>query len=127
VAYPFPVRPWADIIGFYEGLVADGATFVRPVLLIAQSVVAEGAADELVGHTSMQDLVVTSAPVAYRTDSVRVSLLPDLSRVRISHHSPFLGHLGLGDSIERDVDDAVPLFWRFCIEKFGVHPARDLA
>jgi hypothetical protein len=29
---------------------------------------------------------------------------------------------GYDDRIERPASDAVPLFWRFMIEKFGVQP-----
>jgi hypothetical protein len=34
---------------------------------------------------------------------------------------------GHDDRIERPAGEAVPLFWRFMIEKFGVHPAGHLA
>jgi hypothetical protein len=30
---------------------------------------------------------------------------------------------GRNDRIERQVDEAVPLFWRFVTEKFGVDPS----
>jgi hypothetical protein len=43
--------------------------------------------------------------------------------VRIVHH-PLVG---LADDIIRPVDEAVPLFWRFMIEKYGVSPHRPLA
>jgi hypothetical protein len=39
-------------------------------------------------------------------------------RVVVEH----LPLVGTADSIERDGTDAVPLFWRFMIEKYGVHP-----
>jgi len=31
---------------------------------------------------------------------------------------------GHRDLIERPAAEAVPLFWRFMIEKYGVHPSR---
>ena len=136
MTYPFPVRPWPDIIEFYEWLLDEGASFVAPMLSVARSVVVEGADSQIGGHTSMHDLVVTSLPVgsAVPRDQVRVALAPTpgpraefrLSRpgiVRISHYSG----VGQDDEIERPASEVLPLFWRFMIEKYGVHPARDLA
>ena len=123
MTYTFPVRPWTDTIKFYERLMSDGATFVEPILAVARSVVEEGADEQIGGHTSMQDLLVTSLPVGPEPfDHVRVSLLPRTSSVRISHFSG----VGNDDATVRPASDVVPLFWRFMIEKYGVHPARDL-
>jgi hypothetical protein len=47
------------------------------------------------------------------------SLTPPIAdKVRIEH----LSVTGRNDRIERPVDESVALFWRFMIEKFGVHP-----
>jgi hypothetical protein len=119
----FPVRPWPDIVQFYRGIADGGGRWVSPMLMIAQSVVDEGATERLLAHTSMHDLVVTTPPrrAQVKTDYVRVELLPHESGVRIWHR-PLVG---LSDDLQRPVDDAVPLFWRFMIEKYGVRPTRD--
>jgi hypothetical protein len=124
VAYTFPVRPWPDIIAFYERLIGEGATFAAPMLEVARSVVMERADSQIGGHTSMHDLLVTSLPVgAAPFDHVRVALLPSAEVVRISHYSG----VGQDDEIDRPTSEILPLFWRFMIEKYGVHPARDLS
>lgn len=123
MTYTFPVHPWSDTIAFYERLMDDGATFVAPMLAVARSVVDEGAEGRIGGHTSMHDLVVTSLPVgAEPFDHVRVAILPGSEKVRIGHFSG----VGQDDEIERPTSEILPLFWRVMIEKYGVHPARDL-
>ena len=124
VTSEFPVRPWEDIIGFYQGIADGGGDWITPMLNIAQSVRDEGAADDLLAHTSMHDLKVTTPPRGLQrdTDYVHVELVRGQREVRI-RHCPLVGP---ADDITRPVDDALPLFWRFMIEKYGVHPARDL-
>jgi hypothetical protein len=133
---PFPARPWPEIEAFYANLFDGGAEFVAPILAIVQSVITEDGAAKLAGYTSMHTLVVTSTPVKEWPDVVRVELLPSSSKVRISHEKVVRApRSGLPDawteqredSITRPEDQAVPLFWRFCVEKFGVQPARDHA
>ncbi|MFT4295175.1 MAG: hypothetical protein QM582_07155 [Micropruina sp.] len=121
VADLFPGRPWSDIIATYESRLENGALFVSPMLDVARSVVAEQADSQLVGHTSMNDLLVTSLPLGEGPiDHVRVSSRGS-GTVRISHMS----FRGRDDDITRPTSEALPLFWRFMIEKYGVHPARD--
>lgn len=92
---------------------------------VAESVRDSEAARSLAGTTSMHDLVVTSTPV------VEPPLDVVIVRVPSSLHRPSAGHVlieqhsltGHDDRIERPVAEAMPLFWRFMIEKFGVHPA----
>jgi hypothetical protein len=119
----FPVRPWEDILRFYRGIADDGGTWIAPMLDIAQSVTDEGATEDLLAHTSMHDLVVTIPPrrAQTETDFVRVELLSHQRGVRIWHR-PLVG---LADDLTRPSDEAVSLFWRFMIEKYGIHPARD--
>ena len=57
------------------------------------------------------DLVVVRAPISIRP--------PTAGCVLIEH----LTATGLDDKIEGPTADAIPLFWRFMIEKFGVYPA----
>lgn len=116
----FTVTPWGEIERFYADLSDSGAEFVDPMLLLTRSVLSEGAASTLAAHTSMHDLVVTTTPVSPDPDWLRISPLRD-SQIRIEHQAP----TGPGDCIERSVEDLLPLFWRFCIEKWGTRPARD--
>ncbi|WP_141997522.1 hypothetical protein [Amycolatopsis cihanbeyliensis] len=61
----------------------------------------------------MHDLVVTARPV------------PEYPRVEVVVvRSPSSGY---DDRIRRTSEAAVPLFWRFMIEKFSVAPARPEA
>ena len=118
----FTVTPWEEIEAFYEDLIDNyGLAIVNPMLDLARSVIAEGAARKFAAHTSMHDLVVTTAPVSDTPDWLRISLLRD-NQVRIGHQTT----TGPGDTIERPVSDLVSLFWRFTIEKWGVRPGRDL-
>lgn len=117
------IDAWEDTAAFYEELVDQHhLDFVQPALAIVRSVIAEGAADQLAAHTSMHDLVVTAVPVSEKPDWIRVA--PAAETVVIRHASDLTGP---GDEIERPTSEALPLFWRFVIEKFGIHPARDLA
>src|ERR1700743_3587992 len=93
---------------------------------IAHSVLDEGAADLLAGCTSMHDIMVVPRPI--------MDPPYDLVAIRApgSMRPPSDGHVfieplpttGRNDRMERPVADAVPLFWRFMIEKFGAHPPR---
>jgi hypothetical protein len=117
---PFSITPWAELERFYEDLVDEGMENIEPLLAIVRSVVAEGASASLSAHTSMHDLVVTTTPLSTTPDTLRISASDD-RQIRIDHRKP----TGPGDSIERLGSDALPLFWRFTIEKWGIHPARE--
>jgi hypothetical protein len=79
-------------------------------------------ADQLAGTTAMHDLIVLPVPV------------PDppcgIIAVRAPDSVPFPGHVviehlsctGRNDRIERPAADAMPLFWRFMITKYGIRP-----
>jgi hypothetical protein len=65
----------------------------------------------------MTDLIVTSRPISEPP--------LDVVTVRHAHGSIVIEHVthtGRNDRIERPARDGVALFWRFMIEKFGVHP-----
>jgi hypothetical protein len=121
--YPFRPAPWADI----DERFAEFAT-VHPefshMSAIVKSVRSVGAAGDLAAHTSMHDLMVLAQPIPDPPyDVVAVRAPSSLSRpsdgcVLIEH----LAVSGRNDRIERPVSEAVPLFWRFMIEKFGVDP-----
>lgn len=91
---------------------------------IVKSILESGQDNDLAGCTAMFDLIVVPRPLKeppYDVVAVRspFSLRPPLpGRVRIEH----LSLSGRDDVIDRPVDQAVPLFWRFMIEKFGVAP-----
>jgi len=82
------------------------------------------AAERLAAYTSMHDLIVVDVPIPDPPYGVVAVRAPGSIR------SPRSGHVlieemsltGNNDRIERPVDEAVALFWRFMIEKFGVSP-----
>ena len=122
--YPFDARPWSEIDTFLGG-VADAYEHFRHMADIVRSVRTSGHEAELAGLTSMHDLLVVATPVPdlpYDCIAVRApgSLhRPPAGYVRIEH----LAVSGRNDSIDRPVAEAVPLFWRFVWEKFGVSAA----
>jgi hypothetical protein len=74
----------------------------------------------------MHDLIVVPKPIAeppYGVVAVRApnSIHPPRDNHVLIEHLSVTGH---DDRIERPAADAVPLFRRFMIEKFGVQPAR---
>ena len=103
---------------------ADRHAQFRHMSNIVKSVLASDQAEALAGCTSMHDLIVVPTPIPeppYGVVAVRApgSLRePGSGLVRIEH----LSVTGHDDAIEVPVADAVPLFWRFMIEKFGVDP-----
>ena len=80
---------------------------------------------DLAAFTSMHDLMVRATPWPKPPyDLVTVRAPNSMSKVpaglvRIEH----LAVTGRNDKIERPVAEAVPLFWRFMIEKFGGAPS----
>ncbi len=121
----FPERSWDDIASFLGGMAEQHESFGYQDAIV-QSVLVSGGRESLAGLTSMHDLVVTSTPVSAPPLDVVIVRAPN------SLHRPSVGHVlieqqsvtGHDDRIERPADEAVPLFWRFMIEKFGVHPVR---
>lgn len=92
---------------------------------VIDSVIDSGADELFAGGTSMHDVMVVPRPVSpHVRDLIAVrapgSLRPAASagRVRIEH----LSSTGHNESIERPPSEAVPLFWRFVIEKYGLRP-----
>jgi hypothetical protein len=120
---PFRPRPWAEIRALLNGMTGEHPQF-QYVADIANSVVDLGATELLAGITSMHDLLVAPVPVGDPPDVIAV-------RARGSLHPPKDGHVliehlaynGRNDRIERPTTEAVPLFWRFVSEKFGIRPS----
>lgn len=121
--FPFVERSWDDIAEFLAGIASSHEQFTH-MANVAESVLSEGAAGTLAGRTSMHDIIVVPRPVPeppYEVVAVRApgSLRsPSKGMVLIEH----LSLTGRNDVIERPTDEAVALFWRFMIEKFGVQP-----
>jgi hypothetical protein len=65
----------------------------------------------------MTDLIVAARPISEPPVEVVIVRL-QWGTVTIEHVS----HNGRNDKISRPASEAVRLFWRFMIEKFGVHP-----
>jgi hypothetical protein len=120
---PFREVPWGMIASRFHDL-AKKMPDLQYMADIVDSVRACGGEERLAGLTSMHDLVVTSRPVPdFHPVGVVIVRSPSSGYVGaggvfIEHHS-VTGH---DDQIFRTSDEAVSLFWRFMIEKFGVEP-----
>jgi hypothetical protein len=121
--YPFRPRTWPDIAARFHAMAALHVTY-QHMADIVDSVEASEAHELLAGCTSMHDLIVVIRPIPeppYDVVAVRapssLSPVPD-GTVVVEH----LSVTGRNDRITRPTLEAVPLFWRFMIEKFGVHP-----
>lgn len=118
---PFRPRPWAEVrafVGAAWGEHNGGAYLVE----IIDSVTDRGADEVLAVTTSMHDLLVTLRPVAEAPVDVVAVRAPNSMRsarpgmVRIE----YLGGTGRDTLVERPPGEAVPLFWRFLREEFGI-------
>ncbi|WP_147305967.1 hypothetical protein [Subtercola boreus] len=120
--YEVTERPWDELLGEFHELAIKSPRFT-PIAEILRSVISSGLASSLAASTSMHDLVVvTSPPPAVPFDAIRVSVNSD---VTAGHGGDFvtIRHLsvtGLDDEVSRPATEAVALFWRFVIEKFGL-------
>lgn len=73
----------------------------------------------------MNDLIVRGRPIPDPPVDVVAVRAPG-SPIRVPPGTVLIEHLsttGHDDRITRPAGEAVPLFWRFMIEKFGVEPA----
>ncbi|MBX3314597.1 MAG: hypothetical protein KF906_09780 [Actinobacteria bacterium] len=120
----FEPRPWSDLTEFYERMATKDQAFGYLVDIV-RSIEASPSRDRLAATTSMHDLLVVDQPISTPPIEVlRVSAPGSLSpapagSVVIEH----LSHNGRNDRVERPVVEAVPLFWRFALEKFGIEGA----
>jgi len=122
--YPFDYRPWENIAQGLSAMACKQEQFSH-MAAIAASVIETESTHLLAGLTSMHDIIVVSTPIPDPPlDVVAVrapgSLQPPKSGHVLIEHLACTGH---NDRIERPTSEAVPLFWRFMIEKFGVYPA----
>jgi hypothetical protein len=120
--HPFREKPWTEIQSFLGGM-ADTHPAFEHMRQIVDSVLATDAGRSLAGTTSMHDLIVAARPVPETPCDVIAVRSPSSAHVRAGYvvieHLAFTGR---NDSIERPVAEAVPLFWRFVIEKYGINP-----
>lgn len=121
--YPFSGGDWSDIESKYAALASEHADF-EYMLAIVRSIRQSGVPNSLAGMTSMHDLIVAAVPLQsppIETIVVRApgSVYPPSSGYVLIEH---LAVSGKNDRIERPVEAATSLFWRFVIEKFGVRP-----
>lgn len=114
---------WGEIASRFHAMAAQHPEF-RYMADIVDSVRVCGGEGRLAGLTSMHDLVVAVRPVP-ESPPIEVVVVRSpssgyagASGVLIEHRS-ITGH---DDRVFRGSDEAVPLFWRFMIEKFGVEP-----
>jgi hypothetical protein len=114
---------WPEIARRFQLIYANNPAY-RPMVDIVDNVITCGATAQLAGCTSMGDLIVVTRPIPQSPiDEVVV-------RFQSSYDSAALGdviiehltHMGRNDRIRRPGDQAVPLFWRFMIEKYGIYP-----
>lgn len=109
--------PWDKIADRFRAIEQTHPGF-SPMVDIVTSVIETGADQQLAGLTSMTDLIVVPRPVPEPPmDQVVVRWQWDF--VQIEH----VAHTGRNDKIRRPAEEAVRLFWRFMIEKYGVHPS----
>jgi hypothetical protein len=93
-----------------------------PVMADVVASVRESAADRMAGFTSMHDLAITTTPIP---DTGPIDVIwvrpqpsnnPHAQRVLVEHWAA----TGWDDRITRPAPEAVPLFWRFVREKWGI-------
>jgi hypothetical protein len=113
--------PWLVLLERYDDLARQSGDFVH-MGEIVRSVMTSTAVDHLAATTSMHDLLVVDTPIApphleYVIVRAPSSMRPPAHGHVAIEHVSLTGH---DESIERPVDEAVALFWRFMAEKFGV-------
>lgn len=122
--YAIPRREWTDLLDEYR-TAAKSVPTLAPLLSIIESVIENQMQDRLAATTSMWDLVITTAPageppldVIVVRSSVSMSPSP-AGEVRIEQFATS----GQKEEVTRPVAEALPLFWRFVLAKFGLKPA----
>lgn len=121
----FKEVPWQEIASRFHDFAEEHPDF-QHMAAIVDSVLACDGASRLAGLTSMHDLVVAARPVPDEPP-VEVVIVRSPSSGRVGAGWVLIEHLsvsGRNDVIVRPSEEAVSLFWRFMIEKFGVAPVR---
>jgi hypothetical protein len=120
----FRAVPWSEIAARYRDLAAAHPEY-QYMLDIVESVLACQGEQRLAGLTSMHDLVVTTRPIPELP--IEEVIVRTASSGQVGPAAVLIEHrscTGHDDRIVRPTNEAVPLFWRFMIEKFGVEPVR---
>jgi hypothetical protein len=97
-----------------------------PVMADLVASIRECAADQLAGFMSMHDLAVTTTPIPDAAPIDVIWVRPQAADdtgsqdVLIEHWAA----TGWDEQIVRPAPEAVPLFWRFAREKWGIEPIR---
>ena len=123
---PFRAVRWERIAIVLREMAEQHAEFTH-MARIAESVIVTGTTNLLAGCTSMHDLIVVPVPLPdppYDVIAVRAPSsirTPPTGQVIIEH----LACTGHNDRIQRPTGEAVPLFWRFVIEKYGIRPVNQ--
>lgn len=116
--FPYPIvhDDWDLLLSEY----LDGPPFVRasPVTEVVRSITRSPARTELRYTTSMWTLLVSPEPgTPAPVDAVHIRETEDRDGTIVIEHLPLVG---IADRIERPAADAVPVFWRFMKEKYGI-------
>lgn len=132
--HEFRPQPWADLLaGVSHDSPRESLRWIH-IEQIVQSIIGSGLADRLAGRLSLSGF-----DVADRSTWPAESMVgaPPVEVIRVytpwcDYPSPpgrvTIEHItctGRNDRITRDTSDAVPLFWRFVSEKFGVAVAQS--
>jgi len=81
--------------------------------------------DRFAAFTSMHDLMVRPRPLPDPPFNV-IAVRAPTSMIKVAPGTVLIEHLSLtvrNDRIDRHAADAVPLFWRFAFDKFGIRPS----
>jgi hypothetical protein len=116
--YPVDGQDWSGLADRYR----TAPSIIAPIAEVVGSLVTSGLGHELRFTTSMWDLVVTPSPAGPPPLDV-VAVRGAMGSRRVAEGRIIIEHLplvGLADVIERDASDAVPLFWAFMREKYGL-------
>lgn len=122
--YPFRQTSWADIAEFLGGMGERNPGF-QHMADIVNSVIESESTDLLAAFTSMHDLMVVATPIPETPVDLVAVRAPGSLHPASRAGLVLIEHLTVSGNnvrIERPVSEAVPLFWRFLLEKFGVYP-----
>jgi len=126
---PFQVWPWAELADKFRDA-AGRYPDCQHMVDVVDSVIAAGAQDRLAGsssgHISIVDLLVVPRPVPEPPYDVVAVRSPQSFHNESAPGRVVIEHLtcsGHNERIERPASEAVPLFWRFMREKYGIRGA----
>ncbi|GLY64714.1 hypothetical protein [Amycolatopsis taiwanensis] len=113
---------WDEVAGRARDF--EGCPGIHALVDVIDSVRDCKARERLAGVWTLNGLVVTPLPIPDKPPIQHVIVSPGWGRTGdavLIEHRAISGH---DDRILRPSTEAVPLFWRFVIEKFGIAPVR---